>query len=26
MERMTKEEIDAYNDGWNNCTVEKEWE
>ena len=25
MERMTKEEIDAYDDGWNNCTVTKDW-
>jgi hypothetical protein len=25
MERMTQEEIDAYDDGWNKCTVTKDW-
>ena len=25
MERMSQEEIDAYDDGWNNCTVTKDW-
>lgn len=25
MERMSQEEIDAYDDGWNNCTVKKDW-
>ena len=25
MERMTQEEIEAYHDGWNNCTVTKDW-
>lgn len=25
-EHMTKEEVDQYYEGYNNCTVEKDWE